>query len=263
MTALQAIILGFIQGFTEFLPVSSSGHLAIVQSLFEDFEQPGLLLDTLLHVATLLAVLVYFRKRIANLILGFFGFFTSRYTVQRYEQKSMIFGIVVATIPTAIIGFLLKDHVETLFTKPAIIGYLLIVTSTMLYFSDKFKGRNKISLPVALFIGIMQGFAVFPGISRSGTTIFAGLLAGLTRKEAAEFSFLISIPAILGAVVLQLEHLDSVAAGDLVIYGLSMLVAFIVGILAIHIMMKLVERAKLSFFAMYCLIVGIMVIIWM
>lgn len=263
MTITQAVILGFIQGLTEFIPVSSSGHLALAQALM-DFEQPGLLYDTLLHIATLFAVLVYFRERIARMFLAFLGLFSHKYIIYSYEQRPMILGIIIATIPTGILGLLLKDHVEYFFERPVIIGYFLIVTSIMLYLSDKFHGQRKISTGAALIVGIAQGgLALFPGISRSGTTIFAGLLAGLSREQAAEFSFLISIPAILGALVLQIPDMQAVTTERLWVYIIGMCVAFVSGFFAIGLMMRVVQSAKLSVFAIYCLVVGAAAVIWM
>jgi undecaprenyl-diphosphatase len=262
MTTFQAILLGLIQGLTEFLPVSSSGHLALAQSLMGGFEQ-SLLYDTLLHIATLFAVLVYFRDRIWRIVLAFLGLVSHRYKVHTYEQKPMIIGVFIATIPTGVIGLLLKDRVEYLFTQPVLIGYLLVITSVMLFLSDRFRGNHKINLPAAIIVGVAQGLAVFPGISRSGTTIFAGLFAGLSREQAAEFSFLISIPAILGALVLQLPDLKAVSMDGLWIYCIGMAVAFGSGLAAISLMMKIVQRARLSVFAIYCLLVGAAAAIWM
>ncbi|MDR2884234.1 MAG: undecaprenyl-diphosphate phosphatase [Deferribacteraceae bacterium] len=263
MSFIQALILGIVQGFTEFLPVSSSGHLALVQSLFADFEQPGLLYDTLLHMATLLAVLVFFRDRIRRLFLALFGLVIHRYKVYYYEEKRLLWGIVIATIPTGIIGYLLSDLSESFFEKPAVVGYFLILTSILLFISDRFKGHEGVTPAKALFVGIIQGLAVFPGISRSGSTIFAGLLMGISRERAAEFSFLISIPAILGAAVLQIPHIGGVAASDWVVYIIGMIAAFLCGVFAIGVMMSLVKKARLEIFALYCLIVGIAAAIWM
>ena len=263
MHLTHSLLLGLIQGLTEFLPVSSSGHLALAQSLLEGFDQPGLLFDTLLHLATLLAVFVYFRKRIGRMILGVMGIFMPKYKVYNYDEKPLIWGVIIATIPTGVIGYLLKDHVEGFFDKPAVIGYFLIITSLMLYISDKFKGGGPVTPLRALIIGIAQGLAVFPGISRSGTTIFAGLITGMSREKAAEFSFLISIPAIIGATVLQIPHITEIDTSMLGIYAAGMLMAFISGLLAIGLMMHVVKSAKLSFFAIYCLIVGVVAILWL
>lgn len=264
MTVLQALILGMIQGLTEFLPVSSSGHLALAQSMFTNFKQPGLLYDTLLHVATLFAVVFFFRRRIARLFLAVLGFAGTKYKVYYYEEKHLLTGIIIATIPTGIIGYLLKDYAEALFTKPAVVGYCLIITSVMLFLSDRPVKGGQITPLRALIVGISQGLAVFPGISRSGTTIFAGLSAGIPRQDAAEFSFLISVPAILGATLLQIRHIGEVAvSSSWVAYAVGMAAAFICGVFAIKVMMGIVKRARMGVFAIYCLVVGIVAIIWL
>ena len=263
MTLLQAIILGIIQGVTEFLPVSSSGHLALAQSIFDDFEQPGLLYDVLLHIATMAAVLIFFRARIKQLLLAILGFFSAKYNMHHYEEKSFLLGIIIATIPTGVIGYLLKDHAEIIFKKPAVIGYCMIITSLMLFLADRPTKGGSITPLKALIVGISQGLAVFPGISRSGTTIFTGLKAGISRQNAAEFSFIISIPAILGATLLHIREIGTVSVSEWSIYITGMIVAFICGLLAIKVMVSAVKKAKLSFFAIYCLIVGIVAIIWL
>lgn len=263
MNYLNAILLGLIQGLTEFLPVSSSGHLVLTQSLMTSFEQPGLLFDTLLHFATLCAVLIFFRKKVKELIIAFSGLFIHSNRVVYYDNRQYLWGIILASIPTAIIGLSLVEPVETYLTMPVYVGYALIVTSLLLVFSDKAGGSSKISTPVAILIGIVQGLAVIPGISRSGSTIAAALFLKVKREEAAEFSFLMSLPAILGATILQLRKLDSFDMELLPIYSAGMLAAFISGIIGIGVMMQVVKNASLKFFAFYCLIIGIVAIVWM
>jgi undecaprenyl-diphosphatase len=257
------LLLGVVQGLTEFLPVSSSGHLAILQSAFENFKQPGLLFDTMLHFATLLSLLVYFRKRVLNLFKAFLGFFFTSFKMSYYEERELLWGIVVASVPTAIMGLSLQKAAESFFEKPAVVGYLLVVTSIMLFLSGKHNYGEGVSPVRALIVGFVQGFAVLPGLSRSGATIFTALATGINREKAAEFSFLISIPAIIGACILQLRHIEEIAAGELPVYITAMVAAFLVGLLSIGIMMSLVKRAKLDFFAVYCLILGICAILWM
>ena len=263
MSFFQSIILGIIQGLTEFLPVSSSGHLALAQALFEDFEQPGLLYDTLLHLATLLAVGVFFRRRIMRLIKAFFGLFFIKYRLIYHEERGMLWGIIAATVPTGIIGYLLRDLSESVFDKPIIVGYCLILTSVMLMLADKAAKGGPVTPRKAIIVGIAQGLAVFPGISRSGTTIFAGMMAGISREKAAEFSFLISIPAIIGAMILQLKHFSEVTSADITVYLAGMGAAFFFGILAIGVMMEIVKKAKMRYFALYCLILGICVVVFL
>ena len=264
MNFFEAVILGLIQGFTEFLPVSSSGHLVIAHSLFSNVNEPGLLFDTLLHFATLCAVVIYFRKKITKLIVSFFGIVIPSKKVDYYENKNYIWGIVVASIPTALIGLTLKDYVETVFRLPSYVGYALILTSVLLLASDKVKNNNlKIDNVSSFLIGIVQGLAVIPGISRSGSTIATALFLGIKRETAAEFSFLISLPAILGATMLQIKDIQDFDMTMLPIYLTGMAVAFISGIISIGIMMKIVKIAKLRYFALYCLIVGIISILWL
>ncbi len=262
METKDTIILGLIQGLTEFLPVSSSGHLAIAQHLME-FTQPGLLFDTLLHFATLLAVVLFFRKRVGYLILSFFGLFLSKYRKYYIENKRFFWGIIIATIPTGIIGLALESHVTSYLKSVTLVGYALIATSLLLVISDQFKPTGQLSNRKSIVLGIVQGLAVIPGISRSGSTISFAVMLGVSRKEAAEFSFLMSIPAIVGATILQIRHIESVATTDLAPYAIGMLAAFFSGLAAIKFMIIIVEKAKLMFFAFYCLILGIFTVIYL
>jgi undecaprenyl-diphosphatase len=262
LSILQALLLGVVQGLTEFLPVSSSGHLAIFQAAIEDFEQPGILFDTALHLATLLSLVIFFRKRLWKLVKAFFGFFSPSLKIYYYEERDLLWGIVIATLPTAIMGLSLQKVALSLFEKPAVVGYMLILTSILLYLSGKQNYNERVSPARALIVGFVQGFAVLPGLSRSGATIFTALATGINREKAAEFSFLISIPAIIGACVLEARHIEELSAGDIPIYAAAMLAAFLVGLASIGIMMNLVRRAKLDFFAVYCLILGIFAILW-
>ncbi|MGE4318208.1 MAG: undecaprenyl-diphosphate phosphatase [Deferribacterales bacterium] len=262
MDYTTAIILGIVQGLTEFLPVSSSGHLVIVQSLFKDFVQPGMLFDTLLHGATLGAVLVYFRHRIFELLISPLGLINNDYKIIYFENKRFFWGIIIATIPTGIIGLSLEKTVEGMFSTPSYVGYFLIVTSVLLLFSDRFHGQKLISIVPAFLIGIVQGLAVIPGISRSGSTTAAGLYLGIKRSEMGEFTFLMSVPAILGAIILQSRHLGDVTSAEIPMYLAGMAAAFITGFFAIGMMVYFIKRANLRLFAMYCLIMGIVSIVW-
>lgn len=263
MTTGMAVLLGLIQGLTEFLPVSSSGHLVLAQSLMSGFSQPGLLFDTLLHLATLFAVLLFFRERVKNLMLAFFGIFFQQYRIVYYQNKNFLWGIVIASIPTAVIGLSLESSVEHLFATPSFVGYFLIFTSVLLVLSDKMKSTGEVTLPKSFFIGIMQGIAVIPGISRSGSTVAVGLFLGIKREEMAEFTFLMSVPAIFGAALLQVRHLETLPVGQLPAYGIGMFAAFLSGLFAISFMVYFIKRANLKVFALYCLVLGITAIIWM
>lgn len=263
MDFLSAILLGLVQGLTEFLPVSSSGHLVIIQSMMSNFSQPGILYDTLLHFATLCAILLFFRRRVGLLFQAFFGIFLRRYNVVYYENKRFLWGIIIASIPTGAIGLYLEQWSETLFSSTTLVGYSLIMTSILLILSDRMTGEQQVSGISAFFIGVVQGLAVIPGISRSGSTIAAGLFFGLKREEIAEFSFLMSVPAVLGATLLQINKASAVPAGELSVYLAGMFASFASGLLAIGVMMALVRNASLKFFALYCLIVGIISVVWL
>jgi undecaprenyl-diphosphatase len=257
LNTVEAIFLGVVQGLTEFLPVSSSGHLSLLQSSFDSFEQPGLLYDTLLHFSTLLAVIIYFRKRFAGLFLAFIGFFCIRFRVCYHEQKDILWGIIIATVPTGVIGYALKDTAEIMMEKPTLVGYMLIVTSIMLFFAGRGGKGDKITAFHALIIGAVQAIAVLPGISRSGSTIFSALRLGLDRGKAAEFSFIVSVPAILGATLLQFKNITVLSTEEISPYLAGCLTAFAVGLISIAFTMRIVKKAKLEIFALYCLVIGI------
>ncbi len=245
---VQAIILAIIQGLTEWLPVSSSAHLAIAQILMK-VEVP-IIFDILLHIGTLIAVVVYFRKTIIEMIRSIVKF------DRRDENFKMAGFVVLASIPTAIIGFSFKGFFEASFSNPFSIGIALIMTGTFFMVCEKRLGSAKITAKNAILIGIAQGIAVMPGISRSGSTIGTGLFLGVEREKATRFSFLLSIPAILGAAFF--EGKDASFAGlDVGIVAVSIIVAGIVGYLSIEFMMKYVKRKGLLPFAKYCWVFGI------
>ncbi|HEY5673626.1 MAG TPA: undecaprenyl-diphosphatase UppP [Malonomonas sp.] len=255
MDILHAALLGLVQGLTEFLPVSSSGHLAIAQHFLPGFEQPGLLFDVLLHAATTLAVIIFFRKDVWKLLSCFF-----RKDAYALDDRHTFWMIVLGSIPTAIIGFSGKDFFEGLFENLLVIGCMLLLTAMLLIVAEKTRkdGRNLTQLKAndALLVGIVQGFAIIPGISRSGSTIACLLLRGIDGESAARFSFLLALPAVGGAMLLSLKDLDQVSGADLPAYGIGALVAFVSGLFAIRILMDVVRRKRLVGFAIYCLLVG-------
>lgn len=243
MSINEGIFLGVLQGLTEFFPVSSSGHLALAQSLLPNFTQPGVLFDVLLHLATLLAVVVYFRKDILSL-------FSSNW-------KWLIY-LVVGTIPAGLVGVLFKDIIEGMFTNIKLIGGALIFTGIILFISDRFKKTDKkLNWGRSLIIGIGQALAITPGISRSGATMCTGIFCGVERGTAFKFSFLLSIPAILGAVVLESGHLVTIGRAEIGPYLSGMLFAFLFGYLALVFLSKIVLKKKFTYFAVYCWILGI------
>lgn len=260
MTTLDAILLGFIQGLTEFLPVSSSGHLVIAQSLIPGFTQPGALFDATLHLGTLCAVVVYFWKDLWSIVLSFFGVSYGRITVP--AARHLLILLIVGSVPTAIIGFAFKDLFEALFSQVTPVGFALIVTGTILFVSERF-GRRERDLPLmtwldAFVIGIVQGIAIIPGISRSGSTIGAGLTLGLDPATALQYSFLMSVPAVFGAVLLETRHLTPAVVNGLPwgAYLSGTIAAGIVGYLSISFLLKMLIRRRLIFFAVYCWILG-------
>ena len=269
MDILQAIIIGLVQGLTEFLPVSSSAHLIFIQQALGLNNVP-LAFDVLLHVGTLVAVFMYFYSDIIQMIEGFFyslidlreGKFLQE--IKRDPYKKLAWLTIIATIPVGVVGILFNDIVEELFSGLTIPAFLLLITGCLLYISQRMNsGRidvQNLTVKEALIMGCGQAIAVLPGLSRSGTTIAAGLFAGLDKEFAAKFSFILSIPAILGAAVVQLKDLSggSIEIGACIA---GFIVAVISGYFAISFLLKLVRERSLDIFAYYCWIVGIIVFV--
>jgi len=260
---LEYILLGLLQGVTEFLPVSSSGHLVIAQSLIKDFHQPGILFDVILHFATFMAVIVYFWKRIKILLKGFLGIFVPGLRVTYFDNKTYIWGIFWASIPTGVIGLYLNHKAETLFSSTTMVGYSLLLTSLILFFSDKKNPSGSLTLGKSFLVGIVQGLAVIPGISRSGSTIASLIYMNVKREEAAEFSFLMALPAVLGATILQIKDLPVLDYTLVTNYSSGMIAAFLAGLFSIHTLLLFIKKASLKIFALYCLIIGIISIVWL
>ena len=247
MNLWQAILLGLVQGLCEFLPVSSSGHLVLFQEIL-GVDDPGIFLDTMLHVGTLIAIFVAFWKDIWAMI--------------RRPLSKPVYLLVVATIPAVVATLLLGDFFETAFTGE-FLGLGFLATSVILFASGRKQGfRRDLSYADALVMGCFQAFAILPGVSRSGSTISGGLLRGVDRESAARFSFLMSIPAILGSVVLQVKDLltggveTSLTMGPVIV---GMLVAALSSLAAIKLMLFLVRRTDLKWFALYTAILGVLV----
>lgn len=268
MEIFQSIFLGLVQGLTEFLPVSSSGHLAIFQKLF-GMQEPMLLFDILLHFATLAAVVFFFRADIANLLKAAVSEPASsgepaESTTWPGSKKSaqlFILWVIVGTIPAGLTGLLIKDYIETAFKSLTLVGVDLMVTGLILMLVEKRAAgkRNAANMGAAgaLIIGAAQAVAILPGISRSGSTICAALFLGINRKEAGRFSFLLSIPAILGATVLQLK--DALETGISIhpAHILGMIAAFAAGLVALRWLIRILEGGRLTGFSIYCLILGL------
>lgn len=255
MSLIEAIILGIVQGLTEFLPVSSSGHIELVKAIFGTELEEGLLFTIVLHFATALSTLVVFRKEIIQLFKGIFS-------KEFNQDKRYALWIVASMIPAALVGFVLDDFIEGFFKgRIAFVGVMLLVTGVLLYLSDRVKHNvnKEMSLKSAVVMGLVQAIAILPGISRSGSTIVTGVFMGVDRAKAARFSFIMVLPLIVGAMLKKV--LDASDAGvDLTegfgVLAAGFLMAFVSGLLAIRWMIKLVERSQLTWFAIYCFVVG-------
>ena len=268
MDILQGIIIGIVQGLTEFLPVSSSAHLVFIQNLLG--VESSLAFDTFLHLGSLLAVLWFFRGDIVKLI---YSWWLSLQDIlnHRFHQgliddpyKRLAWYVILATIPVGIVGVLFDDAVESLFAGALYVpAFFLFVTGTILYLSQRMTS-GKINLrnigpKESLFMGLGQACAVLPGLSRSGTTIAAGLVMGLDKEFAAKFSFILSIPAILGAFLLQLKDIGGSLDANFLPVILGFIAAFIAGYAAIKWMLELIQKRSLDIFAYYCWVVAIVV----
>lgn len=255
MNLLNAIMLGLLQGVTEFLPVSSSGHLAIAQHFLPGFSQPGVLFDVLLHVATMGAVMLYFRRECTLLATAPF-----RRDEQALLYRRLLWLLVLGSVPTAVIGLLFKDFFVGLFHNLTVVASMLMVTGTLLYVSERLRRgerkEDRLTWSDALLVGTVQGGAIIPGISRSGSTIAALLLKGVDGETAARFSFLLALPAIFGAALLSLGDMTAVATVELPGYLAGMLAAFVAGLLSIHLLLAVVRRRRLFAFALYCWLAG-------
>ena len=268
MDWLEAMILGLIQGLTEFLPVSSSGHLEIGKAILGVQATDDLMFTTMVHAATVLSTIVVFRKQILDLFKGFFKF---KYN----DETDYLFKIAVSMIPIMIVGLFFKDQVEALFGSITVVGYALLLTAALLFFSDFAskprsvaakagqESRNGITYWQAFVVGLGQALAVIPGLSRSGTTISTGLICGVRREVMAQFSFLMVLIPILGESFLEVVGGEfastSVGALPLVVGFIS---AFVSGLFACKVMIALVKKAKLSWFAIYCLIASAVIFIF-
>ena len=267
MNILQTVLLGIVQGLTEFLPVSSSGHLVILQNLL-GFREPELLLDTSLHLGTLLAVCIYFHADIAHMLLGIGEFLLRRKspgeeTKAHKSHAALFWWVIIGTVPTGLIGLLFRHPLEALFGSVSLVAVMLLVTGSIIggtKFLPAREGRGRsLGYLTSLAIGVAQGLAIIPGISRSGATIACGLSLGLEREAAGRFSFLLSIPAILGAVVLQLKDGSISNVGFLPLLC-GFLSSALVGLLALKILMGMVRKGHLFYFAPYCWMLGLLVL---
>jgi undecaprenyl-diphosphatase len=257
LSTLQAAILGLVQGLGEFLPISSSAHLVLIPWLFK-WNDPGLTFDIALHIGTLIAVAIYFWKDWLKLI-------TKGLTDVRSTEGKLFWYLVAATIPGAVVGFLLEKKAETIFREPILIATMLILLGVLLYWADrrgvKHIEMNRITFRTSLFIGLSQALAIIPGVSRSGITMTMGLLMGLTREGAARFSFLLAAPIIFGAALLKLPFLISNPSIITINFIIGILVSFVIGILSIGFLLRYVQTRNFLPFAWYRFILGSLVIV--
>ncbi len=284
MEWFEAVLLGLVQGLTEFLPVSSSGHLEIGKVILGVETTDDLLFTTMVHAATVLSTIVVFRKEIWDLLVGFFGGLkdwkiatndAGRKVLVCNDQTDYLLKMVVSMLPVLVVGLFFKDSVEALFGSIQVVGFALIATALLLFFSDYASRpgrksifpaneyRNGLSYWQAFAVGLGQAFAVLPGLSRSGTTISTGLICGVKREVMAQFSFLMVLVPILGETFLEVVGgefgASSVGALALVLGFVS---AFLSGLFACKVMIALVKKAKLSWFALYCLVAAACIFIF-
>lgn len=263
MSLINAILLGLLQGITEFLPISSSGHLVLAQS-FLGIKEPGLALDIALHFGTFFSVVVVFWKEIIKIFNGLINIKSKDKTEEQSVAGRIGILILVGSIPAGFIGIIFGKQIETLFQTPSFVGFTLVITAAILFIGNRFKGNSglsNITSKDAFIIGSWQAFAILPGISRSGSTIVAAMMRGIDAETAARFSLLLSLPVILGA---NLILMNGSTTGSVPVFPLltGIIVAFLSGIAAINILIKLTVKRKLNIFAWWCLSVGLLTIIF-
>jgi len=253
MDLLQAIILALVQGLTEWLPISSSGHLVVAQRLMGLSVPVGF--DVFLHLGTLVAVIVFFWRDIVNILRSLLTLDT------RDSNFKLLVYIIIGTIPTAVIGLLFLQFFESLFSSGRAVGVGFLITGALLLSSKLRKGEKNLGWLSSLIMGIFQGIAIAPGISRSGSTISAGLFSGINKDEVFRYSFLLSIPAILGATILEYKGL---ALSDLGLYAIiGVVVAAVSGYVAIKIVRKVLLSERFYLFAIYCFLAGLLVLLFL
>jgi undecaprenyl-diphosphatase len=268
LTVLHALVLGVVQGFTEFLPVSSSAHLVLVPEFF-GVPAPTLAFDILVHLATLVAVLGYFIRDVVNIVTSIVAPGRMRREEIRFWRRLLVW-LVIGSIPAAFAGSLFSKFFERQFSSTLSVGIFLVVTSLLLWGADLALGRvnrrparlDQMRAVDALVVGCFQALAIAPGLSRSGATIASGVFLGFDRQTAARFSFLLSIPAILGAVIFKLKDIGGAFAGaDGLAYGLGALAAAVSGFVGVFFVMRYIKEHRLRLFAIYTLLLGAFVIV--
>lgn len=267
MELIKSIILGIIQGLTEFLPVSSSGHLVLAKH-FLNFEfSSNVAFEVFLHLGSVLAVIIFYRKDILELLASLVKFKDN--SNEHVHNRNTIYYLLVATIVTGVGYFLFDDKIESFFdtsksTNIYLVSIFLSVTGLIIFISDKLTVSElnyRLGIKKSILVGIAQSFALLPGISRSGSTIAMGIFVGMKREDAARFSFLLSLPAILGANLLKLDELTKLSSSDMIIFVAGAAAAFVSGMLVISALIRLVKNKKLKYFSYYCWTISLISII--
>jgi len=260
---IQSIVLGVVQGLTEFLPVSSSGHLEIAKYVMNDKSvgQQSMLMTVVLHFATALSTIIVFRKEVFDIFKGLFQF-------KKNDEFWFCVKILVSMIPAAVVGLLFESEIEALFSQNLLlVGLMLILTAVLLLLADRARSTDKnVSIMNSIIIGISQAIAILPGVSRSGATISTSVLLGIDREKAARFSFLMVVPLIFGKIAKDLlgafkDNIPLGAAGQEIPLIVGFVAAFVTGLFACTWMIRLVKGSKLSYFSIYCVIVAVLCII--
>lgn len=260
---IKYVLLGLVQGIAEILPISSSGHLIIIQTI-TDIKSDDLTVEIFLHIASLLALLIYFRKELIVLIKGFFN-----YLIHRKEESKKHFNwaikIIIATIPAAIVGLLLEDIINDYFSSMLSVGILLLINASIIFYTSYAKGEKKveeISYLSSLIIGVFQSIAVLPGLSRSGTTIAGGKTQKLDKEEASLFAFMLFIPVSVGAFIMKVDNLSEALSVNGILLTISFIIAFISTYLALKFIFTLIRQGKFIYFAYYSIVVGLFSVIY-
>jgi len=249
-----AMLLGIVQGLTELFPVSSSAHLVILQSFFPDFRQPGVVFDVVVHLGTLVAVAVFFRREIWDIAKSILpqNVNDNHFSLPR----KFLLLIIIGTIPVALLGLLFQEKIHAAFESAVAAALFLIVNGFFLFFSDQAKNivRSEKDMTIAdgLFIGFAQSVALLPGISRSGATITMGIFRGINRAAAARFSFLLSLPAICGAILLEMPYLRQITSAETSAYLVGFVCAALAGLVSLKLFFLIIRQARLKYFAYYC-----------
>jgi len=261
LSLISALLLGVLQGFTEFLPISSSGHLVLMQELLPGFSQPGVLFDVTLHLGTLVAVCLYFWKDLGMLLLSVIP--GDKAGVDTATNRRLLWLLLIGSLPTVVLGLLFRKQFEAMFNDIFGVGIWFIVTGILLFMTDRVtrsdRSLSAMTVLDALLIGIAQGLSIIPALSRSGATIATGVFLGIERDLLVRYSFLLSIPSVAGAFFLEFfsHRQEMFQAADLLAYGVGTLAALVVGYWSIAVLLNLTRSRRLSMFAYYCWAIGV------